>query len=52
MKVFAIGEDFANVVLDYLARQPYREVSVFVEEFKKLMTVEQYQNMIADKNGE
>jgi hypothetical protein len=42
MKVFAISEDLANAVLNYLAGKPFNEVHLFVKGFQELPTVEQY----------
>jgi hypothetical protein len=43
-KVFAIEEDFANAVLQYLVKKPFAEVHYFVQGFQSLRTVEMYKN--------
>jgi hypothetical protein len=43
-KVFAIDEDFANAVLQYLVTKPFAEVHHFVQGFQSLRTVEMYKN--------
>jgi len=41
-KTFAIDEDFANAVLQYLVTRPFAEVHRFVQGFQSLQTVEMY----------
>jgi hypothetical protein len=42
VKVFAINEDFANAVLQYLITRPFVEVNHFVQGFQDLQTVEMF----------
>lgn len=49
-KIYAIGEDFTKQLMTYLVSRPYFEVEMFVEGFKNILTIDEYQEAIKKKS--